>query len=87
MAVAIIPAYVDLDGEENGKRMWMAQTVTGLFARGEGFMGARQALANLIIETDQAKTEAVAFEAEHENDEDITAIRIMATTRKTFPVT
>jgi hypothetical protein len=86
MATVIIPAWIDKEGEENGKDIWLAQTVTGLFARGEGFVGAREALARLIIEEKQFTNEAAAIECDTEDDTEVTAVRILATTRKTFTV-
>lgn len=78
-----VPAYVDI--AEADKSQWVARVLPsgspldGLFAFGADFRAARQALAAVVWN-------AVVGGAAGISAEGVEAVRILATTRKTFPV-
>ena len=79
-----VPAYVDI--AEADKSQWVARVLlpagsplAGLFAFGADFRAAREALAGVVWK-------AVVGGAEGLSAEGVEAVRILATTRKTFPV-
>ncbi|MFP5319489.1 MAG: hypothetical protein ACLGI2_14505 [Acidimicrobiia bacterium] len=80
----IVFAYVDIASAD--KKEWVAKTalpegapLAGLFAFGNGFATARKALAEVVWK-------AVAGGAAGIDPKGVTAVRVFATTRKTFPV-
>ena len=82
--VLAIPAYVDVT--DPTKTEWVAkvagmpgQAFAGLFASGPSFAEAREALAATVYEALKSGSEGVSAQ-------DVTAVRILATTRKTFSV-
>lgn len=85
LEVLIVPAYIDVDPSVTSadQRTWQAVTpqftqalspFANLFAYGDSFHAARKALAQVIYLTAQTTDFAA-----------IDAVRILATTRKTFP--
>lgn len=82
--VVVIPAYIDVT--DATKTEWVAkvagmpgQAFAGLFAFGPGFAEAREALAATVYESLKSGSEGVSAQ-------EVTAVRILATTRKTFSV-
>jgi hypothetical protein len=82
--VLAIPAYIDVT--DATKTEWVAKVVgvpgqpfAGLFAFGPSFAEARKALAGTVYESLKSGGEGVAVQ-------EVTAVRILATTRKTFLV-
>lgn len=78
-----VPAYVDI--AEADKSQWVARVLPsgspldGLFAFGADFPGARRGLAAVVWN-------AVAGGAAGISAEGVEAVRVLATTRKTFSV-
>lgn len=79
-----IPAYIDVT--DATKTEWVARVAgmagepfVGLFAFGASFATAREALARTIYESLKSGSEGVGSQG-------IGAVRILATTRKTFSV-
>jgi hypothetical protein len=82
--VLAIPAYIDVT--DATKTEWVAKVAgmpgepfAGLFAFGPSFAEARKALAATVYESLKSGSEGVAVQ-------EVTAVRILATTRKTFSV-
>ena len=82
--VLAIPAYIDVT--DATKKEWVAkvagmpgQAFAGLFAFGPSFAEAREALAGTIYESLKSGSEGVSAQ-------EVTAVRILATTHKTFSV-
>ena len=80
----IVFAYIDIASPD--KKQWVAKAalpegapLAGLFAFGDGFAGARKALAEVVWN-------AVAGGAAGIDPAEVKAVRVFATTRKTFPV-
>ncbi|MBW3615612.1 MAG: hypothetical protein KY439_09945 [Actinobacteria bacterium] len=81
--VLAIPAYIDVT-DPTTKTEWVAKVAgmpgeafVGLFAFGPTFADARKALAHTVYESLKSGSEGVAAQ-------EISAVRILATTRKTF---
>ncbi len=82
--VVVIPAYIDVT--DATKTEWVAKVAgmpgeafVGLFAFGPSFAGARKALANTVYESLKSGSEGVAAQ-------EVSAVRILAPTRKTFSI-
>lgn len=87
--ILVINAVVDVDGPD--KTMWVAQVVAdgspfaGLFAWGDNFAGARAGLAQVVWAAVAGGAEGLASAGVAAAD--IAAVRVLATTRKTFSAT
>ena len=82
--IVIVPAYADIAAAD--KSQWVARValpegspLAGLFAFGENFPAARKALAEVVWN-------AVSGGAAGISPDGVKAVRIFATTRKTFAV-
>lgn len=80
-----VPAIIDI--ADNDKTQWQAIAVPGtlfegLFAFGVDFAEARKAFASVVV----ASITGGAITVEDLNPADLAAVRVLATTRKTFPV-
>lgn len=80
----IVFAYIDIASAD--KAEWVAKAafpegapLAGLFAFGDSFVTARKALAEVVWN-------AVSGGAAGIDPKDVKAVRVFATTRKTFPV-
>ena len=83
-SVITVPAHLDIADE--GRRQWVARVAlpagvpfAGLFAFGRDFAAARKALAGVICD-------AIVGGVEGAPSEGLAAVRIVALTRKTFPL-
>lgn len=83
--VLAVPAIIDIADES--KTQWSAHGIpgspfSGLFALGDDFKSARQAFAEVVA--DAVTHGAVTIEGF--DPKTLAAVRVLATTRKTFPV-